>query len=146
MPTTNRLVAAICLAILGAVVAELIKPLMPEGTGFGKFTWVCAGLGVLVGWFTLGPRAGGSYTNAINNGVTSVVMFVLIGLFTFGAIEMLTQALRHRFDDPMVALKAILEEAIDYGQYLLDWRVATTLVIGAVVSGLLTEFTYRRWR
>ena len=49
MPTANSLVAAICLAILGAVVAELVKPQMPEGMDFGYFTLTSAGLGLLVG-------------------------------------------------------------------------------------------------
>ncbi|MDP2581321.1 TrgA family protein [Shimia thalassica] len=146
MPTTNRLAAAICLAILGAVIAELVKPLMPEGTGFGHFTLTSAGIGVVVGWFILGPRVGGTYVNAINSGITSVVILVVVGLFTFGANEMLRQALRHRFDDPMVAIKSILEEAIDYAQYLLDVKVIATLVVGAIVSGIVTEFSYRRWR
>ena len=38
MPTAARLVAAICLAILGMVFVRYCRPLMPESTDFGYFT------------------------------------------------------------------------------------------------------------
>ena len=54
MPTANNLVAALCLAFLGAILAELVKPQMPEGYDFGYFTLVSAALGLVVGWKVMG--------------------------------------------------------------------------------------------
>jgi len=146
MPTANRLVAAICLAIIGAIVAELVKPLMPEGAYFGPFTYVSAAIGFCVGWVNLGPRAGGGTAVAINNGLTSVIVLVVVGLLGFGSREMLRQALRHRYTEPMEALRGVLEIAMGYGSYLLDIKIIAVLIIGGIVSGLATETAFRRWR
>lgn len=146
MPTGSKLVAAICLAILGAVVSEMVKPLMPESMNFGYFTWVSALLGAIVGWVHLGKRAGGSTTDAINNGITGVVVLIVFALFVFGSYEMVNQALRHSYTKPLQAVRAILEIGMDYGQYLVNVPIILTLIVGAVVSGLCTEFAYRRWR
>lgn len=146
MPTGSKLVAAICLAILGAIVAEMVKPLMPEATNFGYFTPVSAVLGAIVGWVHLGARAGKSLTDAVNNGITAVVLLVLFGLFVFGSYEMILNALDHSYNTMMQALRGILAIGVDYGQYLVNLRVIITLVVGAVFSGLITEYASRRWR
>ena len=146
MPTANNLVAAFCLAILGAVVAELIKPQMPEGFDFGHFTLISAALGLFLGWKVMGPRAGKGTTMAINNGVTGVVALVIVGLLLFGAIEMLDRALNRRYQEPIKAIQDIISLAADYSVTLLAPNVIGALVIGAVLSGLFTEFAYRRWR
>lgn len=146
MPTGSKLIAAICLAILGAIVAEMVKPLMPESTNFGYFTVISAILGLVVGWLHLGARAGGTITDGINNGITAAVLLVLLGLFVFGTYEMIDQALRHRYTTMVEALRGILEIGVDYGQYLLNVNIIATLVIGAIVSGYVTEYAYRHWR
>ena len=146
MPTANNLVAALSLAILGAVVSELIKPQMPEGFNFGHFTLISAALGLWVGWKIMGPRAGKGTTMAINNGVTGVITLVIAGLLLFGAIEMLDRSLNRRYQDPITAIQDIVSLSADYSVTLLDPKVITALVVGAVLSGLITEFAYRRWR
>ncbi len=144
MPTANQLVAALCLAILGAVVAELIKPQMPEGMDFGHFTLVAAALGLVTGWRTIGRKAGRGM--AINNGITGVILLVVNGLLVFGATEMLYRALDRRYADPIEALEQIVAIALEYALYLTDPKVIGVLVAGAFISGPLTEFAYRRWR
>ena len=146
MPTGSKLIGAICLAILAALVAEMVKPLFPEGTPFGYFTYVSFGLGLIVGWKSLGTRAGKGTTEAINNGITSVVVLVFFALFVFGSYEMLMQALGRRYTEPMEALRGILEIGMFYGSYLLNVQIIATLVVGAVISGLVTEYAYRHWR
>lgn len=148
MPTGSKLVAALCLGILGAVVAELVKVVILReiSMNFGYFTPVSAGLGLFVGWKFLGARAGGTVTDAINNGITSVVALLFLGLFVFGTTEMLDQALRNAYSEPMEALRGIIQIAIDYARYLLDVNVIAALVIGALLSGLLAELAHRHWR
>ena len=146
MPTGSKLVAAICLAILGAIVAEMVKPLMSEGINFGHFTYVTAILGLIVGWVHLGKRAGGTMTDGINNGITAVVILVVFALFVFGSYEMVDQALRHRYSTMMEAMRGILEIGMEYGQYLIDVEIIATLFVGAVLSGMITEYAHRRWR
>ncbi|PSL17250.1 TrgA family protein [Shimia abyssi] len=146
MLTANKLVAALSLAILGAMVAELIKPSFPEGFDAGNFTILSAGLGLIVGWRVLGRRAGRGTAMALNNGITGVVAFVAVGLLFFGAEEMLDRALNRRYEDPIVAIQQIVEIAMEYSFYLLDPPVLIALGVGAILSGLAAEYAFHRWR
>ncbi|MDU9003834.1 TrgA family protein [Sedimentitalea todarodis] len=146
MPTTSRLVAAVCLALLAYVLSRVVMPLMPEGMNFGYFIYVNMGLGVLIGWNVIGSRAGRGTTAAINNGLTGVVALIFWGLFVQGCYEMFDQAMNNRFDGPFEALVAILEIAAEYALILLTPTFILTALLGGALSGLATECAWRRWR
>lgn len=146
MPTAARVVAAILLAILGFVASEQIKTLMPEGTGFGWFSVVNAGIGLLCGWWVLGSRAGRGWIAAINNGITGMAALVFWGLFVQGANQMVEDSLKRRFSDPLEAVAAVFENILKYGQVMLDTNLIFLLLLGAVIAGWLTEMAARNWR
>lgn len=146
MPNAARLVAAVSLALIAFILSGQIMPLMPEGTGFGYFTWINVALGLLVGWIVMGKRAGRGTTPGINNGLTGVVALIFWGLFFQGCYEMFRQATRNRFDSPFEAVLAIFEIAAEYGMMLLVPQIIATVLIGGVLAGLVTEFAWRRWR
>jgi hypothetical protein len=146
MPDAARLVAALSLALIAFVVSGLIMPLMPEGTNFGWFTYVNIVLGVLCGWIVMGKRAGRGITPAINNGLTGVAALVFWGLFVQGGYEMVRLAMRNRFDGPLDAFSVIFEIGLDYGITIFEPTVVLTLLAGAVLAGLATEFAWRSWR
>jgi len=146
MPTAARLVAAALLAILGFYMAEQVKALLPEGMYTGKMSEVTAGLGLLTGWIVLGSRAGRGWTAGINNGITATVVLVFWALFVFGAYKMIIDALARRFRDPMEAFAEVFLKMYEYASYLADTNIILSLLIGAVVAGLLTEMAGRAWR
>ncbi|CUH82054.1 hypothetical protein TRM7557_03727 [Tritonibacter multivorans] len=146
MPTAARLVAALSLAALAYVVTMLLPPLLPEGTNFSKVTWVNVGLGVIWGWWLMGTRIGRGFVAAVNNGVTGAAVLMLSGLFVQGAAKMFNQAHRRIYDDPFEALADIFVLALDYFFVIAVPHVLITLLIGGVLSGLLTENAGRRWR
>lgn len=146
MPTAARLVAAICLALLAFVVSEQVKPRMPEGTDFGYFNYVNMGLGLLCGWFIMGTRAGRGMSAGITNGLTGVAALVFWALFVQGSYEMFRLAMRNRYGGPFEALLAIFEKGVEFGAVLLAANIIWTLLAGAVISGLMTEIAWRRWR
>lgn len=146
MPDAARLVAALSLALIAFVVSGQIMPLMPEGTNFGWFTYVNMALGIVCGWIVMGKRAGRGITPAINNGLTGVAALVFWGLFVQGAYEMVRLAMRNRFDGPLEALSAIFEIGLDYGMTIFVPSVLLSLLVGAVLAGLATEFAWRNWR
>jgi len=146
MPDAARLVAALSLALIAFIVSGQIMPLMPEGTNFGWFTYVNMALGILCGWIVMGKRAGRGITPAINNGLTGVAALVFWGLFVQGVYEMVRLAMRNRYDGPFEALAAIFEIGLDYGTTILVPTVVLTLLAGAVLAGLATEFAWRNWR
>ncbi|MCI5101793.1 TrgA family protein [Phaeobacter italicus] len=146
MPTAARLIAAISMALVAIVASYLIMPLLPEGTDFGYFVPLNAGLGLLVGWIWVGRKSGHGLVNAINNGLTGVALLVLWGLFLQGAWEMFRLAMRNRYDGPFEALSAIFVIALDFFFVMAVPHVWLALVIGGVFSALLTENAARRWR
>lgn len=145
MPTAARLVSAICLGALGWIASEMIRPLMPPETAFGWFNWVNVGLGALCGWFVLGPRSGHGYNEAIGAGLTGLGALVFWAFFAQSFWKMIDMSLDRRYDGPVEALIGIFENAMDYGQYLIDVPLIATLIVGGILSGFIAEYVARRW-
>lgn len=146
MTNAARLVAALCLALTAFIVSGQIMSVMPDGTGFGYFTYVNMLLGIVCGWKIMGKRAGRGITAAVNNGLTGAVALMFWGLFVQGSYEMFRQALRNKYGGPFDALSAIFTIAIDYGLTILVPHVVFTLLLGGILSGLATEYASRKWR
>ncbi len=146
MPTAARLVAATLLAILGWVLSELIRPLMPEGTDFGWFNYVNAFIGLCVGWIVMGSRAGRGLVSGINNGITGAAVMVVWGLAVHSAYEMFRLAMRNRYDGPMEAVTAIFLIASEFGIMIATAPVIITFFVGAVIVGPATEYAAKNWR
>ncbi len=145
MPTGARLMAAISLAVLAFILSGMVVPLMPESTDFGYFLPLNIVLGLLVGWSVMGRRAGRGITAAINNGLAGVFVLILWAIFLQAANEMVRRALRNRYDDPFEAIVAIFQIGAEFGLMIATVPMAVALVVGAVISGLLTEFAHNRW-
>ncbi|WP_171129169.1 MULTISPECIES: TrgA family protein [unclassified Ruegeria] len=146
MPTAHRLVAGICLLVIAFIVSTMIIANGEEGKDYGYFTYVNMGLGLACGWKVMGKRAGRGWVAAVNNGLTGVAALVFWGLFVQGVYEMFRLAMRHRYDGPFDAVLAIFTLSVEYGRQLITPEILLTLAIGAVITGLLTEVAYRRWR
>lgn len=146
MPTAARLVAAICLAIVAYIVSGMIMPLMPESTDFGYFVPVNIFLGLLAGWFIMGPRVGRGTTFAINNGLTGVFVLMLWGIGVQACYEMFRLAMKNRYDGAMEALVAIFQIGAEFGLMIATVPIGLFLLVAAVVSGLVTEAAGNRWR
>lgn len=149
MPDAARLVAAICLAIAGFFLSGLVMDAYVAEMGqtdFGWFVWVNVTIGLLVGWTAMGKRAGRGLTAAITNGVTGVFLLVLWGLFVQACNEMTRLAMRNRYDDAFEAIGAIFRIGAEWGLLLLTGPILGTMLLAAVLAGLLTEFAWRTWR
>lgn len=146
MPTAARLTAAICLAIAAFLISQMVMPLMPESTDFGYFIPVNIVLGLLVGWFIMGRRAGRGTTAAINNGLTGMFMLFLWGIGVQAINEMMRLAMRNRYDGPFEAIVAVFQIGAEFAVIVATVPIGIAFVVCAVVSGLLTEFSNNRWR
>ena len=146
MPDAARLVAALSLAIIAFIVSGQVMPLMPEGFDFGYFTYVNMAIGAICGWVIMGKRAGRGWTSGINNGITGVLAMVFWGLFVHGTYEMVQKAMANRYGGPFEAIMAIFEIGAEYGMMIFVGNIMVTLLIGAVIAGLATEFAWRTWR
>lgn len=146
MLTAPRLVAALLLGIVGFLGSELIKPLMPEGTQFGLFSFVNMGLGALSGWVVVGSRIGRGMVPAINNGLTGAAALIFWGLFLQAGNEMLRLSLRRRYDGPVEALTDLFRVGLEYGLTMATVPVLGTLFVGGVVAAVLAEISAKYWR
>lgn len=149
MPDGARLVGAITLAITAFLLCAPIMEVYEEVNGttnFGWFVEVNILLGILVGWISVGKRAGRGISAAITNGVTGVFLLVLWGLLVQAINEMSRLAMKNRYDGPFEAIAAIFEIGSGWGLLLLDNSILVIMVVGALVVGLLTEFAWRVWR
>ncbi|WP_109464231.1 TrgA family protein [Albibacillus kandeliae] len=146
MPDAARLVAAFSLALIAFIVSGQVMPLMEEGMDFGYFTPVNMVIGLLCGWVIMGKRAGRGITPAINTGLTAVIVMVLWALFVQGFYEMLRRAVRSRYDNPIDALSAAFRLSADYALTIMVPNILITLLVGALLAGLATEYAWRTWR
>lgn len=146
MPTAARLVAAILMAILGWILSDLVRPLMPEGTDFGYFNYVNAFIGLCVGWVVVGSRGGRGFVPGLNNGLTGTAVLFIWAIAVHSCYEMFRLAMRNRYDGPMDAIAGIFLIASEFGIMIATVPVLGTAVIGALIVGPATEFAARNWR
>lgn len=145
MPTAAKLVAAICLAAVGWIVADLIKPLLPEGTQVGLFSPISAAWGAIVGWNFVGKRLGDRTGTPMGIGFGGAVLLVFWGLLSFSGYEMIRLSMRKRYDGAVEALQGMFQIGLDYLLLAATPEVIGALVIGGIVSGYASAFAANRW-
>ena len=146
MPTAARLVAALCLALVAVAVSVQVMARMTEVADFGYFVPVNAGLGLVCGWVVMGRHTRMGWVGAVNNGIAGVAVLVFWGLVVQGGNEMFRLAMNRRYHGPIEAIYAVFEISVGYAQILLAPAILATLLAGAVVAGVATEFAGRAWR
>ena len=145
MPTAAKIVAAFCFAFFGAIAATAVKPVMPEGTQFGYFIPISAGIGLLNGWFLMGRLSGHGYRDAMGSGVRTAITIVIWALIVFSIYQMIIRSMQLRYDGPMEAVTAAFGIMLDYGRLLLDPAVLGTFLVGGLIGGAVTEWARKRW-
>lgn len=161
MPTAAKFVAALSFALLGFLAGEMLKPHVALATWLGVPSMISdgsikisletlsiftGGLGLLTGWFVLGPRVGQGMLAAALAGISAMVTMVVGALMSLAAYQTIQAALRKKFD-------TISESMVGYFQYVVDDAsllnapdVLVTLFVGSILAGLLCEWANRRWR
>ncbi|WP_120504892.1 TrgA family protein [Sulfitobacter mediterraneus] len=146
MPTAAKLTAAICLAAVGYILSLMVMPLMPESTDFGYFVPLNMFLGLCVGWFVMGRRAGRGTTAAINNGLTGVFVLMLWGVGVQAINEMIRLAMRNRYDGPFEAMVAVFQIGAEFAVIVITVPIVIVAVIASIIGGLLVEFAHKHGR
>ncbi len=145
MPTAARMTAAICLAALAYVLSQMIMPLMPDSTDFGYFVPTNIAVGLLAGWTVMGPRVRPGLWSGISNGLTGTTVLVLWGLATQSIIEMLDLSMSRRYDGMFEALIDALRIGAELFLIMATVPIGITVLVGGVLSGLVTQFIGARW-
>lgn len=146
MPTAAKLAASVLFALVAALGAQAVKPQFSPGTQFGNFVWICAGIGVLVGWRVMGPRVGRGLATAAGSGIATSFVVVFWCLFVFATNEMVQRSIKGRYDGPFDAVIKGFGIAAEYAVILVHPTVLGIVLIGGMASGMAVEWVSRRWR
>ncbi len=146
MPTAAKLVAAICLALVGYLAAEGAKSFLMAGQKSGQISVVALLVGIVAGWRVVGGARRGTLRGAVASGLTGAAVTGIVTVFFAAVAEMFSLSFRQRYDNPLEAVVATFSISFDFMQYLLNPQVAGTLIVGGVLTGLATEWARRHWR
>lgn len=147
MPTAAKLVGGICLALTAMIAAQVFlnsySGVYPVGL---KFLLGNGIVGFFAGWYALGKNPGRGIIAAAGNGMRSLV-FLLIGSgMLFAGIFVLGNLERNNFKDPVDLPLLWVQTSFDFVVEALVAPVLIALVIGGIVSGIVTYLASRRWR
>ena len=146
MPTAAKLFATVAFLAVAFFAAEVFKPGLPPETQFGKFTWVCTGIGALCGWFVMGGLVGRGYYAAALSGLRTSATIVFWAMLFFSVREMVFRSMRKQYDGVFSAIEGTFDIVLDYGAGFLRPEPVIVLVVGGILGGMLAEWGGRRWR
>jgi len=139
MPRSQKLVAALGLAIVAYLVSLQIFPQLPEGGQYSSMFLFNSTLGLVIGWRLMGNRAPSRTVSPLTNGLTGVLAMILWGLFLHSCAEMISRALDRRYRGPVEAFADVFQMIGEFSLYLATPGIVMTIVIGAMVTGSATD-------
>ena len=147
MPTAAKLVSGIVFALIAFVAAHLYSHAASGGHVHGTLRAVSAGVGVLCGWFILGPQAvrTRSRVEAMGIGVRTSLTIALVVIVIFAVVEMLDRAVKGRYATPLDAALGVFEQALALAPALARADVLSVLLVGGMFGGALAHWVGQRW-
>jgi len=140
-----RLVAAICLVLVGAAATQIIAFNLPDPIPARYLFPVNLAIAAVAGWITIGKRLGRGVIPSLNSGLTAGVVLVFWALIAHAVGRMWILAFRETYKTPVDAIFGVIEEFMKYAVYLQDFTVIGILVIGSALAGVIAEFVNRRF-
>ena len=145
MPTASKLIAAVAFGLVAYLAALAYVPLLPDGTTTGYFAEIMAGLGLVIGWQTMGAQIGRGYAEAASLGLRTSLFIVVWALLGFAVYAMILRSTKMIYHNAGEAMLDVPIQMMTYGKLLGDVRLIETLIVGGVIGGLVTEYAGRRW-
>lgn len=145
MLTIPKVFAGLFFAALGFFVADLIKPLLPEGTRTGLLNETLAIIGFVSGWIMAGAKAGDGTRAGFGYGLTSSGLLVFWGVFAFSGYEAYDRSINRRYDGPMDAIMGMIGLGLEYVWMIATPTIIITMIVGGLFGGWITEWSAKRW-
>jgi hypothetical protein len=146
MPTAAKLVAALALALTGAIAAIVFLQLNPEMPVGFRFVGTNAIVGFFAGWYSLGKNPGNGIFDGAMSGIRSLV-FLLVGSGMVFAFYHVSRNLQQFRDKDVTSMPlAWIEKSFEYVVLALTKEVAIALVLGGIVSGIASYVASHRWQ
>lgn len=146
MPTASKLVGALALALTAGVAAWIYAAaeINPKPLGFW-FVATNMGVGFFVGWFGIGRRPGSDVVSAMGLGLRGLVFLIIASGMTFAAFTIYDEVDRNKYRDPMELPIAWIQIAIDNVRSAATQDIIIALLVGGILTGLVTYWADRRW-
>lgn len=144
--TSGKAVAGLGFAVTGYFSAEFYQQLLDE---VHRGTWVSplsAVLGFIVGWRVMGDMLGCDFRTAARRGIFTVSWFFIWAVVLFATADMIQRSMEKRYPNTGEAIGVVFEIMWQFTLRAADLKVVSTLVLGAMASGILAEMANRRWR
>ncbi|MCY4333051.1 MAG: TrgA family protein [Litoreibacter sp.] len=145
MPTAARLISAVLFALIGILVAGVVKPLLPEGQPTPYLYPVVIVIPMLCAWRVIGRLIGRGAVSAINTGVYGIVCAITFSVLAFAIGEMLKRSMRLQYGGPMDAITGMFGIFLEYAQLLIHPMAIGYLLVGGIVTGLIAEWSHHKW-
>lgn len=145
MPTAAKLIAAVAFGVLGVLLALVYIPGLPEGSQIGWLRETSAVIGLLCGWFVMGRLTGRRYAESMSTGVRTSVTVVFWVLLVFSIYVMVQRSTKMLYDGPMEAVLAVFDLMLGYGRLMLNTEFISTILVGGLIGGAVSEYAGRRW-
>ena len=146
MPTFAKLLSSILFAAIGFWAASTYNTHLPENVTLPHLVWSMAGLGLVIGWFSMGGSAGKGYRESMAYGLRTSVLVAFTAMLGLGIILMLRKSVHQMYrGDPFAAVLDVPDLMYQYGRYMLYQDVLVVLAVGGILGGILAEYAARRW-
>lgn len=145
MPTAAKVIAALFFAALGYFSADLVKPLLTEGTRTQWMNETVGAFGLLMGWNVVGKRVGDGAWASMGYGITAALLTTVWSVGAFALAEMLGRSLDRRYRGVMDALQDMVRFISEYGLLIMVPAIFIAVVAGGALGGWLSERANRRW-
>ena len=147
MPTAAKLVAGLVFGFVAFLAAHFYALSLPGGASSGVLRQVSAVVGVLCGWFVMGPfakRARGP-VDAMGAGVRTSLTMLIFVLLIFAIVDMMDRAFKGRFKTPLDAILSIFEQSMRLIVPVAQPGILGVLLLGGLAGGAMAHWAGRRW-
>ncbi|MEM7438367.1 MAG: TrgA family protein [Pseudomonadota bacterium] len=146
MPTAAKLVGGLALALTAAVAAWIYAAadINPVPIGW-PFIGITAAVSFICGWFSLGRNSGNGIFDAAWSGLRSLILLIVVCALTWSGHFILTNLDRTKADDVMDLPLLWLQIGYEYAASAFIWDIVVALLVGGVISGIVTNLAARRW-
>lgn len=146
MPTAAKLVAGLAFALTAAVAAYVFIGQHTELPIGLKFILGNAVVGFFAGWYSLGRNPGHSNAAGAMSGLRTLVLLLIGSGMVFGGRFVLKNLGQFRSRDPIEIPLLWVQTTFEYVVLAMTPSVGLTLLIGGLLSGIVTYQASQKWR
>ena len=148
MPTASKLFAAIVFAGVAYLAADLYALKLTSGRPPGYLREVSALIGLVCGWWIMGPLggAGRGRIEAMGTGIRTSFTIVVFVLLTFAIHDMLLRSVKGRYDSPMDAVLGIFELCLVLVKPVFSADIIGVLLLGGLIGGAVSHWAGRNFK